>query len=257
MNNSSYYYHTTLSALSQDELYAILFFGGLASLVLFTVAPMALTMHFVRHIDEHRGESIFGVVVGTLAKIIFWATMYLMFIVFFYTLYIYAIGGSSGMSPAESMEWFFHTDWITKLPELSNSLDAIREYGEDAERIGKDVVVSIYLVRLAFTFVMLGFALLVTFSVVLKINKLVNAQSVNSVEYSSTLIAGAVAGILALVLVIGMIDLAIGEIFSISDKFAGTSVSVSPVKIEMVYLDVLNPDLLFKTTNMEVNSDPL
>jgi len=253
----TYYYHTTLATLSQDDLYNILFFGGLVSLVLFAVALAALTMHFVKKIDEHRGESIFGIIGGTFLKILFWSVMYLMFILVLYTLYIYAVGSGYSLSVAESIEWFFRTDWIGRLSELVTTLDRIREYGEDAERIAKDVVISIYVVRLAFTAVLFGFTLTVIVTMMLKINKLVNAQAVNSVEYASTLAVSGFAGIFVVSMVVGMINLTISEIFAVSDDFAGTSVSSSPVKIEMVYLDVLNPHILFSNSTTETNNDPL
>jgi len=252
-----YYHHLDLRALTQDELYSILYFGGVASVVLFVLAVTALTMHFIKQLDQHRGESIFGVVFGTLAKILFWATMYLMFILIFYTLYIYAVGGGTGLNVAEAMEWFYHTDWIAKLPYLADNLDTIKVYGEDAEEIGKNTVVTIYLVRLALTFLLLAFALLVTLTATLKINKLVNAQAVNSFEYGSTMIASSLFGIVVLVLMLGMVNLAMNEIFRVSDLFANTNTASTPVKIEMVYLDIFNPSLLSNITTQQESTNAL
>jgi len=258
LNNSTYYYHSSLSALSQNDLYAILWNGGIASGILFVLAPVVITIVMIGKIDQHRGDSVIGLFVGKMAEVLFWSLMWYMFILIFYTLYIYGVGKNGGMSTAEAMEWFYHTDWIHNLKTLTENLDAIKAYGADAEEIGKNTVITIYLIRVAITLLMIGFAVLIFFTMLLKLSKIINQQSVNSVEQSGAFFFVGVLSSIVLVLTIGMMDLVFDEIFRMSDMFAETQTVNTPIKIEYVYLDIFDPKLygiLQPTTEVDYLSE--
>ncbi len=242
-----YYAHTTLATLTQDDLYSIALFGGGVSVVLFAVAPLALFMHYIRKIDELRGDNILTTALNSLLKAFFFYMMYLFFLVFIAIVYMYGTSDATSLNLAESMEWFLRTDWIDTSLNLVDTIEAVKQYGgDDAVTIARDTVGIVYLEKLLFDILIIGYTVLITFSLITRINKMSNSNNVSGFEYSTTLGASAFLSVFVLWGVIFLTNSAYNEIFTMSDKLAKTNLSGKDIKIQHAYTDVLNPNILFK-----------
>lgn len=248
-----YYHHTTLATLSQDDLYSILWFGGVAGGVLFVLMVLAIAIKMLGGLNSHRGDNIIGATVSALIKTFIVTIFWLFFIVFVYMGYMYGTSGSSGLNIAESMEWFLHTDWLGQSDTLITTLTSIKPYGNEAVAIAENTVGLIYIVKFIWLLVLFGFAFVVTVSAISKINKMANENKVNTIEYSATLAAGGALGVIILVGVLYFINSAINETFILSDKIDGTTISSYDASVQHIYLDAISETMLDKAINTLTN----
>lgn len=235
-----YYYHASLATLSQDDLYSILWFGGIAGGILFVLMPLAISMKKIGELNNHRGDNVVGAISGTLLKIFTISIFWLFAMVFLYTAYMYGTAGSYGLNIAEATEWFLHTDWLANTENLMDSIDSIKPYGDEAIAVAENTIGMIYMVKLLWVLALFGYAVLLTVSVTFKVNKITKENKVNSFEYSAALGSGAMLSVVILVGTIYFINAAIDETFFISDKIKSTSLSSNSASIHTMYLDALN-----------------
>lgn len=244
-----YYHHTTLTTLKQDDLYSILWFGGVAGGVLFVLMVLAISLKIMGGLNSHRGDSIIGATVSAFIRTFIVIVFWLFFVVFVYMAILYGTSGSSGLNVAESMEWFLHTDWLGQTDTLLKTLDSIKPYGDEAITIAENTIGLIYIVKLLWLLTLFGFALLITVSSISKVNKMSNENRVNTLEYSATLATGGALGAIILVGVLYFINCAINETFILSDKVDGTSISSYDASVQHIYLDALSETMLNNAIN--------
>ncbi|HIQ28699.1 MAG TPA: hypothetical protein EYH42_09395, partial [Sulfurovum sp.] len=234
-----YFYHTSLSALSQDDIFSIMFYGGMGTALMITPVFVLIIYQF-KQVNKNLNAPIISTIGKAMGMSIFYSILFLIAFTMFMTVYIGLFANSYSINPAEGMEWFLHTRWTDLSLELPYHLDAIEPYGAEAVEQARGIVGIIYLMYLALIFVFLAMNVIIFSYGYSTIGKMTHAQNgeVSGFEYASSMALTMAISLMFLSLIIVFLNGTFNEIFMISDLLVGTNIEDSKVHLEHLFMEI-------------------
>jgi len=248
----TYFTHTTLKDLTQEDLFSIMLYGGGITLFIFIGLIAIMIWEF-----KQAGKDLNAPIVTTLLKSmggsIVLGIFFLIGILLFMVAFLGAFGDSTSLNPAQAIDWFLHTQWTNLSLELGEHLDKIEPYGDDAISQARNTIGIIYLMYVVFVFLFVAMNFTILAYATSKVGKMLNAQrdNINQGEYVGAILVTIMIAIVYLGLNMKLFNSSIEEIFSLSNKLTKAKDITSEVHIEKLYGEMFNFKLASESASKE------